>query len=309
MYDSNKNIIKEKKNNLSQFLQKKNPLFNFFFLNQMSDQAIKNEVKELKEGEEEEECNNSNSEEECNNSNSEEVEEKKDDYEDNLPLIATTNNESSLFKKKKSFIQKWNENEKKYNRKYNKRDIIRGPRSAWIYFLQSNRGQHAVPDLSKPLSLRWKNMTSEERLPYREKEIEDFERYRKEMNSLNDTDKRLLRIIKKRKREEKAKIYPKRRLSAYQLFLREERPIIIKENPTFNFSEIGKEIGSRWKMINAQDKMKFDKLAKKERKRYKMDKEMYQSVLSKEELRKSSAYTCKNSRSQKTLKVPMTLVV
>lgn len=230
--------------------------------------------------------------------------------QDSEPERKETETQSSLLKKKrKNFIQEWNENEKKFTKKYNKRDIIRGPRSAWIYFIQSNRGNCAVPHTSKPLSEKWKTMSQEEKNPYYDKESEDFDRYRKEMKLLNDTDRKLLRMIKKRKREEKAKIYPKRCLTAYHLFLQEERPKIIKENPTFKFAEIGKELGNRWKNISIELKATFLQRAEKERKKYKDEKAKYRSVLTKEDLKRHTAYTCKNPSSKRASKVPMTLVI
>merc|ERR1711973_107536 len=53
------------------------------------------------------------------------------------------------------------------------------------------------------------------------------------------------------KKEKKAKAKkdpnaPKRALSAFMFFAKEERPKVLKDNPSFSVPEVGKELGAGW---------------------------------------------------------------
>lgn len=51
----------------------------------------------------------------------------------------------------------------------------------------------------------------------------------------------------------------KKKLSPYMKFCKKTRPKIVKEKPNFSFTQIGKELGSRWRALSEAEKAKFAK--------------------------------------------------
>lgn len=51
----------------------------------------------------------------------------------------------------------------------------------------------------------------------------------------------------------------KKTLSPYMKFCKKTRPKIVKEKPTLSFTEIGQELGSRWRALGDAEKAKFSK--------------------------------------------------
>jgi hypothetical protein len=70
-------------------------------------------------------------------------------------------------------------------------------------------------------------------------------------------------VKKKAKKDPNA---PKKGLSAYMFFAKEMREKIKEENPEATFGEIGKLLGEAW--AEQEDKSKYEKLAKEDKKRY-----------------------------------------
>ena len=61
---------------------------------------------------------------------------------------------------------------------------------------------------------------------------------------------------------------PKKSSTAFMFFAAQERSKVKESNPAFTFSEIGKELGSRWGRMTPADKAPFEALANADRKRY-----------------------------------------
>eukprot|EP00339_Tiarina_fusa_P022808 CAMPEP_0117030228 /NCGR_PEP_ID=MMETSP0472-20121206/21832_1 /TAXON_ID=693140 ORGANISM="Tiarina fusus, Strain LIS" /NCGR_SAMPLE_ID=MMETSP0472 /ASSEMBLY_ACC=CAM_ASM_000603 /LENGTH=347 /DNA_ID=CAMNT_0004738235 /DNA_START=119 /DNA_END=1162 /DNA_ORIENTATION=+ len=78
----------------------------------------------------------------------------------------------------------------------------------------------------------------------------------------------------KRKRRHKPKDFPKRPLSAYNIFFKETRESIIKEQKdagdeaNVDFQTMAKEIAARWKALPSDERERVDKLAKEDMERY-----------------------------------------
>lgn len=223
---------------------------------------------------------------------------------DDEPLIKPKQ-QSSLFKKKKTFKTLWQENTQNTVKKvYDRRDIIRGPRIAWLYFLHENRKKgESYAKLCQTLSIVWKTMNENDKLKYYEKEANDLARYKREESLLNSRDRQILKRIRKKRKLDRPENYPKRPLSAYQLFVKEQRPKIKENNPAFTFEQIGKELGKQWKEIESNLKESYDKIAIQESERYKQEKEKY--VIEFGTIPKDSIYTCKNAKEIRNKKVPM----
>jgi len=49
----------------------------------------------------------------------------------------------------------------------------------------------------------------------------------------------------------------KRKMSAFFKFMKKERPVVLKEKPNLKFTEIGKELGKRWRALSEADKKKY----------------------------------------------------
>merc|ERR1712200_27607 len=82
--------------------------------------------------------------------------------------------------------------------------------------------------------------------------------------------------VEKKEKKVKAKKdpnAPKRGLSAFMFFAKEERPKVLKDNPSFGVPEVGKELGARWGKL--ADKKKFEALAAKDKSRYEAEMKKY----------------------------------
>jgi hypothetical protein len=68
---------------------------------------------------------------------------------------------------------------------------------------------------------------------------------------------------------------PKRASSSFLLFAQEERPKILAEMGSIPVGEHGRELGRRWGGLEEEVKERFNKVARKDRERYKKDMETY----------------------------------
>jgi len=50
-----------------------------------------------------------------------------------------------------------------------------------------------------------------------------------------------------------------------------------EDNPNFNFGDVGKELGRRWREISDADRVPFDELSKGDKERYIKEKAAYDS--------------------------------
>ena len=87
-----------------------------------------------------------------------------------------------------------------------------------------------------------------------------------------EKETKALVLLAKRKRHPNA---PKRPMTAFMYFAREERPKVMKDNPNFSVPEIGKELGARWRKLEDNERAKFDALAAKDMARYQAQMKKY----------------------------------
>ena len=314
MYSSNKNFLGQKSKQKKMGRRKKPEIKKeVIIVKKEIEEEIKEEIKEektevaYKEPEVEEETKEEESEEEEENkelqSEFEDSEEQEATQEEGLQQEATQG--SLLLKKRKTLGTIFKENKTKLiKRVYDRRDIIRGPRTAWIYFLKENRTKgESYAQLCKDLSPVWKAKTEKEKKPYYDKEALDVARYKREECLLTDRDRKILKKIRKRKRQEKAANFPKRPLSAYQLFLQDHRPKIKEEHPDFTFEQIGKELGKRWSEIKIELKEHYIEISMAQSEQYKREKDIHLTEY--QFMYKDSPYTCANAKQTRNTKVPM----
>jgi high mobility group protein B2 len=80
---------------------------------------------------------------------------------------------------------------------------------------------------------------------------------------------------KRRNRRNKDPNRPKRAMSAFMFFSNANREIVKAQSPNLSFTEIAREIGSRWKNLRSSDKAPYQTLADQDRARYEEEKRMY----------------------------------
>lgn len=117
-------------------------------------------------------------------------------------------------------------------------------------------------EMGKILGAEWKSLTDDDKVEYQDQAVEDKQRYDREMKNYDGPTM----IPAKGKKAKKTG--PKRPSSAYILFSKEAREQIKIDTPDLTFGEIGKEIGARWKNVDADDKVRFEGLAKEDKGRY-----------------------------------------
>jgi len=74
---------------------------------------------------------------------------------------------------------------------------------------------------------------------------------------------------KRKKRNYMRRDYPKKALSAYNIFFKETREKILTEYGKTNFQEMVRKIAALWKEITTEDKIRFDRIADRDLSRYK----------------------------------------
>nr|BAN21124.1 high mobility group B1, putative [Riptortus pedestris] len=156
----------------------------------------------------------------------------------------------------------------------------RGKVSAYAFFVQTCREEHKKkhPDenvifteFSKKCSERWRTMSEKERKRFHELADQDKKRYETEMETYIPSENEKGRRGKKRKQIKDPKA-PKRPLTAFFLFISDERSNVKQANPEFTVGEISKELGRRWAAADSSIKSKYEEKADKDKARY--EKEM-----------------------------------
>lgn len=120
-----------------------------------------------------------------------------------------------------------------------KGSVLKKPASAYIIFGKEKRKEilrknpnARVTEVVKEIARCWSTLGKEQRIQYKEAAKKDKERY--------DID---LRLLQKFAPELKK---PKKCLSAYMIFVKETRPLIVEANPNMGALDVMKEVGIRW---------------------------------------------------------------
>lgn len=184
----------------------------------------------------------------------------------------------------------------KRRRKLSRRNILRGTKTAWIFYCNKNRSkvlaanpQLSFGDVCKELAPQWKAMSAEEKQPYIDLHLQDKKRFLEQSANLTDEQKKALKQDKKQKREVK-KNKPKPGLSPYMFFVINKRQEVVKEAPEANFQYIGKILGTKWNEMTEEEKAPFTEMSKKDKLRYREELSKY------EDERKKAAALKKDSK-------------
>ena len=163
-------------------------------------------------------------------------------------------------------------------KKNSRRNIIRRPKTAWIFFCSDKRADvlNKNPnlkfgDVCKHLAPLWKNMSSDNKQKYEDLYEQDKKRYQNEIQNLTPDQLKVIRMHKKYRRTIKRQ-RPKNPLSSYMFFVMKYRPTLVAKHPNATFMEIGKLLGEHWNNLSKEDRAPYEKMHADDRIRY--DEEM-----------------------------------
>jgi hypothetical protein len=193
---------------------------------------------------------------------------------------------------------------RKVCKKISRRNILRGTKTAWIFYCNLNRHsvlshdpQLSFGDVCKVLAPKWKAMSPEDKKVYNDLHLQDKKRYLDQCENLTDEEKKKLRQYKKQKRDIK-KSKPKPGLSPYMFFVIKRRPSVVLEAPEANFQMIGKMLGVKWNEMNQEDRQPFVELSRTDKIRYRQEFEVYnQKQKQISEMKKSQKELAKSAKS------------
>lgn len=147
-------------------------------------------------------------------------------------------------------------------------------KSSYIFFCSDKREsvKKSNPDLSatemtKKLGEMWRSLSDEKKKKYEEMSKKDKVRYESEMESYVPPEG--VTVEKKKKKERDG---PKRPMSAYLYFCKDEREKIKEEHPDMKAKDVTSEMGARWKKLTAAQKAPYEELQKADKERYENEK-------------------------------------
>ena len=185
------------------------------------------------------------------------------------------------------FVEIWNEHEgdiskvlssnlpkEKVKKRKDKEAPKRG-KSSYIFFCIENRqkvkdknDELSAKDITKELGRLWRELSDKSKKVYEKQASVDKERYVCEMKGYVRPS-HLDNGVESKKKKRKG---PKRGLSSYIYFCKEQRPVVKEKNIEMSAKEITTELGRQWKLLSETDKKPYEKLAKKDKKRYETEK-------------------------------------
>jgi hypothetical protein len=190
-------------------------------------------------------------------------------------------------KKVPEFVKIWNEHQgdiskvlssnlpKEKVKKLKDKEAPKRGKSSYIFFCIENRqkvkdknDELSAKDITKELGSIWRELTDKSKKVYEKHAIEDKERYIEEMKGYVRPSHLDIGVVLKNKKRKG----PKRGLSSYIYFCKEQRPIVKENNNNMSAKEITTELGRLWKLLSDADKKPFEKSAKKDKKRYETEK-------------------------------------
>ncbi|CAN6456058.1 unnamed protein product [Victoria cruziana] len=83
---------------------------------------------------------------------------------------------------------------------------------------------------------------------------------------------------KKQPKKKKDPNAPKRAMSAFMFFSTTERDNVRKSNPGMSFTDVGRALGEKWKKMTAEEKERYEAMARADQKRYKDEMAGYKNV-------------------------------
>ena len=137
-----------------------------------------------------------------------------------------------------------------------------------------------VSEVAKEGGRKWRGLSAAKKKPYEEAAEEEWDEYREAMAEFK-AQGGVMPVKKKRgAKKQRDPNMPKRPLSAYILFMMENRPKIVKSLPAdAKVTEVMKEAGKQWRALTAAKKKKYETEAAKLKKEYAKEMDAYKAQL------------------------------
>jgi len=167
---------------------------------------------------------------------------------------------------------------------------IKGAMTAYSCFVKTCREEHKklhpeenvqFGELTAQCAQRWKTMSDKEKEKFTELAIADKRRYEEQMKDAAPIHTDGMPIPRRRRRRSLKKDRdpnkPKRALSAFFYYAKDERPNVRSINPDFSVGEVAKELGRKWNELTEEQKSPYEKSAEEDRARYDVEMKAYRS--------------------------------
>lgn len=171
-------------------------------------------------------------------------------------------------------------------RKKDPRKPKRG-KSAFLLFSQYTRPtvvaempDLAFPDIAREVARRWKLIDGDEKAKLEKAAQADRERYNEEMKTYVPPPDAEEGGGKRRRRKQK-KEGPKRNVSSFMWFCKENRGLAKQENPGASMTGISSILGQKWNLMDAEAREPFEKLARADKERYLRESKLFQETKAK----------------------------
>ena len=159
---------------------------------------------------------------------------------------------------------------KKQRKANNPLSSIKKPRTSFSFYTKENRikiqkknPNATFGELSKLVSVDWKNINEKEKAHYKKLEIKDKKRYEQEKSELLKSIEKTKETASSENTEEVietpvVKKETKRKTSGktgnYNVFQKKQRPILKKNNSKMSTREQSSELGKMWKALSNEEK-------------------------------------------------------
>ena len=149
---------------------------------------------------------------------------------------------------------------------------IRGKRSAWNFYcvdkVHDSLGIVSMAHKYKALSPKWKSLEKYQKDIYYKLHQKDCERYDLEYSNLSPDEKLLMNRKKKTK---KGTNKPKKGLSAYMFFMKDNRQRIKEQYKLSSFGEISRQMGLVWNSLTQDEKSVYCQKQTDDKERYQQE--------------------------------------
>jgi len=143
-------------------------------------------------------------------------------------------------------------------------------------------------ELSSYTSQKYKQLTPEEKASWQQLAEEDKARYEHEKNMFYPTYNHVAVATATNKRSRSGKkpkpvkdrAAPKRARGAYVFFANHIRPLIMQQNPTIDFKEMGVIMGERWRSLTLEERAPYEAMATSDKERFRQEMLEYNSSIS-----------------------------
>ena len=120
-----------------------------------------------------------------------------------------------------------------------------------------------ITELTREIARSWACLSNDEKQRFSEESIKDKERFTSELRTMP-----MPMYRRQRPRRRKDRRMPKKVLTPYMFFVKENRPRIMRENPNMVFLEVMREVGMRWGKLTEVDKEPFKERSNEDKRRF-----------------------------------------